>query len=89
MNIYYILNIIILQISLGPGFPKEKDIILEVEVIDIQSSAETVHSHTITSGKASIISRMAKMGQSILPKIPTSTTTDSEDTEVYSSTSLT
>lgn len=33
----YILNIIILQISLGPGFPKEKDIILEVEIIDIQS----------------------------------------------------
>lgn len=69
------------QISLGPGFPKEKDIILEVEIIDIQSPAETIHSHTITSGKASIISRMAKMGQSILPKIPTSTTTDSEDTE--------
>lgn len=36
-----------------------------------------------TSGKASIISRMAKMGQSILPKIPLPSTTDSEDTEVY------
>ncbi|XP_017760441.1 PREDICTED: FK506-binding protein 15-like [Eufriesea mexicana] len=65
------------QISLGPGFPKEKDIILEVEIIQILE--ETDHLHKSPSGKASIISRMAKMGQSILPKLPTST--DSEDTE--------
>ncbi|XP_076477424.1 uncharacterized protein LOC117163417 isoform X2 [Bombus vancouverensis nearcticus] len=68
------------QISLGPGFPKEKDILIEVQVADIQTSGETAHLHKIPSGKASIISRMAKMGQSILPKLP-STTTDSEDTE--------
>ncbi|XP_068975675.1 FK506-binding protein 15-like [Bombus flavifrons] len=68
------------QISLGPGFPKEKDILIEVQVVDIQTSGETAHLHKIPSGKASIISRMAKMGQSILPKLP-STTTDSEDTE--------
>ncbi|XP_050474465.1 FK506-binding protein 15 isoform X2 [Bombus huntii] len=68
------------QISLGPGFPKEKDILIEVQVADIQTSGETSHLHKIPSGKASIISRMAKMGQSILPKLP-STTTDSEDTE--------
>ncbi|XP_043589090.1 FK506-binding protein 15-like [Bombus pyrosoma] len=68
------------QISLGPGFPKEKDILIEVQVVDIQTPGETAHLHKIPSGKASIISRMAKMGQSILPKLP-STTTDSEDTE--------
>ena len=68
------------QISLGPGFPKERDILIEVQVVDIQTSGETAHLHKIPSGKASIISRMAKMGQSILPKLP-STTTDSEDTE--------
>ncbi|XP_076750201.1 FK506-binding protein 15 [Xylocopa sonorina] len=68
------------QISLGPGFPKEKDVLLEIEIIDIQTPDETAVSK-IPSGKASIISRMAKMGQSILPKLPMSTTTDSEDTE--------
>lgn len=36
----------------------------------------------ISSSKAAIISRMAKMGQSILPKTSISTTTDSDDTEV-------
>nr|XP_012138986.1 PREDICTED: FK506-binding protein 15 isoform X2 [Megachile rotundata] len=70
------------QISLGPGFPKDKDIILEIEIIDIQKQQESTNSHKVTSGKASIISRMAKMGQSMfVPKLPTSTTTDSEDTE--------
>lgn len=69
------------QISLGPGFPKEKDIALEIEITDIQIPEETVQLHKTTSGKASIISRMAKMGQSMLPRIPTATTTDSEDTE--------
>ncbi|CAL7949382.1 unnamed protein product [Xylocopa violacea] len=72
------------QISLGPGFPKEKDVLLEIEIIDIQTPDETAASK-VPSGKASIISRMAKMGQSILPKLPVSTTTDSEDTEVESS----
>ncbi|CAD1479282.1 unnamed protein product, partial [Heterotrigona itama] len=71
------------QISLGPGFPKEKDILLEVEIIDIQTF-ELSHLHKTSSDKASIISRMAKMGQSILPKLPSSTT-DSEDTEIESS----
>ncbi|XP_043256554.1 FK506-binding protein 15-like isoform X1 [Colletes gigas] len=69
------------QISLGPGFPKERDILLEIEIIDIQPQAEIPYSDKITSDKASIISRMAKMGQSMLPKTPTTTTTDSEDTE--------
>ncbi|XP_076245764.1 FK506-binding protein 15 isoform X2 [Calliopsis andreniformis] len=67
------------QISLGPGFPKETDIVLDIEIIDIQAPEETSYSHKTASGKASIISRMAKMGQSMLPRIPT--TTDSEDTE--------
>ncbi|XP_017877555.1 FK506-binding protein 15-like [Ceratina calcarata] len=69
------------QISLGPGFPKEKDVLLEIEITDIQTPETTTYTHKVSSGKASIISRMAKMGQSILPKIPTSTTTDSDDTE--------
>lgn len=68
---------------MGPGFPKEKDIALEIEITDIQIPEETVQLHKTTSGKASIISRMAKMGQSMLPRIPTATTTDSEDTEVF------
>ncbi|XP_076645954.1 FK506-binding protein 15 isoform X2 [Halictus rubicundus] len=68
------------QISLGPGFPKEKDVILEIEIIDIQPR-EVTQSHKVANDKASIISRMAKMGHSMLPKIPVSTTTDSEDTE--------
>nr|XP_033329722.1 FK506-binding protein 15-like isoform X1 [Megalopta genalis] len=69
------------QISLGPGFPKEIDVVLEIEIIDIQPREEVTQSHKVTYDKASIISRMAKMGQSMLPKIPVSTTTDSEDTE--------
>ncbi|XP_078032733.1 FK506-binding protein 15 isoform X2 [Augochlora pura] len=69
------------QISLGPGFPKEIDVILEIEIVDIQPREEVTQSHKVTYDKASILSRMAKMGQSILPKIPVSTTTDSEDTE--------
>ena len=69
------------QISLGPGFPKEKDVVMEIEVIDIQAPEESSYANKTTSGKASIISRMAKMGQSMLPRIPTSTATDSEDTE--------
>lgn len=56
---------------------------LIIEIIDIRISEEdTPVSKVATSGKASIISRMAKMGQSILPKIPLTSTTDSEDTEV-------
>ncbi|CAK9813459.1 FK506-binding protein 15 [Anthophora plagiata] len=70
------------QISLGPGFPKEKDVLLEIEIVDIQTPEETNRCPKIGSGKASIISRMAKMGQSILPKLPSSSTTESEDTEV-------
>ncbi|XP_076181374.1 FK506-binding protein 15 isoform X2 [Ptiloglossa arizonensis] len=69
------------QISLGFGFPKEKDVILEIEIIDILPQEEITHLNKIASDKMSILSRMAKMGQSILPKTPTSTTTDSEDTE--------
>ncbi|KAK2580823.1 hypothetical protein KPH14_005905 [Odynerus spinipes] len=70
------------QISLGPGFPKDKDIMMEIEVINIQELEETYSlSKPVVTGKASLLSRMAKMGQSILPKIPASTTTDSEDTE--------
>ncbi|XP_031828608.1 FK506-binding protein 15 isoform X2 [Nomia melanderi] len=72
------------QISLGPGFPKEKDVMLEIEITDIQSKKEVTQLHNVTSNKASIISRMAKMGQSMLPKIPVSHPTDSEDTEVES-----
>ncbi|KAK0080924.1 hypothetical protein PV325_013084 [Microctonus aethiopoides] len=72
------------QISLGPGFPRDKDIAVEIEITDIARSepAQMPSSNLITSsGKASIISRMARMGQSILPKLPSSTATDSEDTE--------
>ncbi|XP_035730579.1 FK506-binding protein 15-like isoform X2 [Vespa mandarinia] len=70
------------QISLGPGFPKDKDILMEIEVTNIQESDEQYSlSKPTVSGKASLLSRMAKMGQSILPKMQTSTTTDSEDTE--------
>ncbi|XP_046416306.1 FK506-binding protein 15-like isoform X2 [Neodiprion fabricii] len=72
------------QIGLGPSFPKDKEIIMEIEVVSIVAKAEPLLQTTKTpdvSQKATIISRMAKMGQSILPKLPTSTTTDSEDTE--------
>ncbi|XP_046738899.1 FK506-binding protein 15-like isoform X2 [Diprion similis] len=72
------------QIGLGPSFPKDKEIIMEIEVVSILAKAEPPLSTTKTPEvcqKATIISRMAKMGQSILPKLPTSTTTDSEDTE--------
>ncbi|EFN85323.1 hypothetical protein EAI_16007 [Harpegnathos saltator] len=70
------------QISLGPGFPKERDIMLIIEIIDIQVPEDDLSVPKVsTSGKASIISRMAKMGQSILPKMPLPSTTDSEDTE--------
>ncbi|XP_043477100.1 FK506-binding protein 15 isoform X1 [Leptopilina heterotoma] len=72
------------QISLGPGFPKERDIVLEIEIINIQRAKEMKIPEAeslISSSKASIISRMAKMGQSILPKTSISTTTDSDDTE--------
>ncbi|XP_050445931.1 FK506-binding protein 15 isoform X2 [Cataglyphis hispanica] len=70
------------QISLGPGFPKERDIMLIIEVTDIRIPEENVPISKIsTSGKAAIISRMAKMGQSILPKMALPSTTDSEDTE--------
>lgn len=68
---------------MGFGFPKEKDVILEIEIIDILPQEEITHLNKIASDKMSILSRMAKMGQSILPKTPTSTTTDSEDTEVF------
>ena len=82
-------NVFLKQISLGPGFPKDKDIALEIEITDIRSSKEAkvpeVKS-SVSSGKAAILSRMAKMGQNILPKtsISTTTSTDSEDTEVLS-----
>ncbi|KAM0731858.1 FK506-binding protein 15 [Formica fusca] len=70
------------QISLGPGFPKERDVMLIIEVTDIKIPEENVPIPKIlTSGKAAIISRMAKMGQSILPKMTLPSTTDSEDTE--------
>ncbi|GAB1866012.1 FK506-binding protein 15 [Camponotus japonicus] len=70
------------QISLGPGFPKERDIMLIIEITDIRILEENLPTlKTSTSGKASIISRMAKMGQPILPKMTLPSTTDSEDTE--------
>ncbi|KAL0114545.1 hypothetical protein PUN28_011680 [Cardiocondyla obscurior] len=72
------------QISLGPGFPKERYIMLIIEIIDIQIQEETLPvslPKSLASEKAAIISRVAKMGQSILPKIPLHSTTDSEDTE--------
>ncbi|XP_012054333.1 PREDICTED: FK506-binding protein 15 [Atta cephalotes] len=70
------------QISLGPGFPKERDIMLIIEITDIRVQEENSPiPKNLTSGKAAIISRMAKMGQSILPKMPLPSTTDSEDTE--------
>ncbi|KAG5326209.1 FKB15 protein, partial [Acromyrmex heyeri] len=70
------------QISLGPGFPKERDIMLIIEITDIRVQEENSPTpKNLTSGKAAIISRMAKMGQSILPKMPLPSTTDSEDTE--------
>lgn len=56
---------------------------LIIEITDIRVPEDNSSiSKVSTSGKASIISRMAKMGQSILPKIPLPSTTDSEDTEV-------
>lgn len=70
------------QISLGPSFPKDKDVMMEIEVVNVQESEETYSvSKPVVTGKALLMSRMAKMGQSILPKMPVSTTTDSEDTE--------
>ncbi|KAH0564530.1 FK506-binding protein 15 [Cotesia glomerata] len=69
------------QISLGPGFPRDKEVALDIEVVDIIPEVKPIASPKPPTGKASLISRMAKMGQSILPKVPTSTTTDSEDTE--------
>lgn len=57
---------------------------LIIEVTDIKIPEENVPIPKIlTSGKAAIISRMAKMGQSILPKMTLPSTTDSEDTEVF------
>ncbi|KMQ84364.1 fk506-binding protein 15 [Lasius niger] len=74
------------QISLGPGFPKERDIMLIIEITDIRIPEENLPTPKIsTSGKAAIISRMAKMGQSILPKVTLPSTTDSEDTEIEQS----
>ncbi|XP_036140565.1 FK506-binding protein 15 isoform X5 [Monomorium pharaonis] len=70
------------QISLGPGFPKERDIMLIIEITDIrEQEKDPLVPKNSTSGKAAIISRMAKMGQSILPKMSLPSTTDSEDTE--------
>lgn len=70
------------QISLGPGFPKERDVMLIIEITDIQIQEENSSApKSSMSEKAAIISRMAKMGQSILPKMPLPSTTDSEDTE--------
>lgn len=71
------------QISLGIGFPRDKDIALDIEIIDIKKPGDVIPSPKVPvpGGKANLISRMAKMGQSILPKVPASTTTDSEDTD--------
>ncbi|XP_020294017.1 FK506-binding protein 15 [Pseudomyrmex gracilis] len=69
------------QISLGPGFPKERYVMLMIEIIDVRTSEESPPTSKTSSGRAAIISRMAKMGQSILPKMPLLSTTDSEDTE--------
>lgn len=55
---------------------------LIIEITDIRVQEENPPAPKSSSGKASIISRMAKMGQSILPKMPLPSTTDSEDTEV-------
>lgn len=56
---------------------------LIIEIMDIRAPEENPPVSKSSSGKAAIISRMAKMGQSILPKMPVLSTTDSEDTEVY------
>ncbi|XP_011873120.1 PREDICTED: FK506-binding protein 15 [Vollenhovia emeryi] len=70
------------QISLGPGFPKERDVMLIIEITDIRAQEDnSPATKSSMSEKAAIISRMAKMGQSILPKMPLPSTTDSEDTE--------
>lgn len=69
------------QLTLGPGFPMTKDIAMEIEIVDIiKPEEESIPSPKlpVPGGKAALISRMAKMGQSILPKV---STTDSEDTE--------
>lgn len=55
---------------------------LIIEIIDVRTSEENPPTSKMSSGRAAIISRMAKMGQSILPKMPLPSTTDSEDTEV-------
>lgn len=56
---------------------------LIIEIIDVRVQEEKSPApKSSTSEKAAIISRMARMGQSILPKMPTLSTTDSEDTEV-------
>lgn len=56
---------------------------LIIEITDIQIQEENSSApKSSMSEKAAIISRMAKMGQSILPKMPLPSTTDSEDTEV-------
>lgn len=56
---------------------------LIIEIMNIRVPEENPPtSKNSASGKAAIISRMAKMGQSILPKMPALSTTDSEDTEV-------
>lgn len=56
-------------------------LIIEITDIRVQEENSSIPKN-LTSGKAAIISRMAKMGQSILPKMPLPSTTDSEDTEV-------
>lgn len=58
---------------------------MEIEVVSLFTRDELsppIVKPPEISQKATIISRMAKMGQSILPKLPPSTTTDSDDTEV-------
>jgi len=55
---------------------------LIIEITDIRAQEVNAPApKSSTSEKAAIISRMAKMGQSILPKMPLPSTTDSEDTE--------
>lgn len=56
---------------------------LIIEITDIRKENLPVSRTSSISEKASIISRMAKMGQSILPKRSLSSATDSEDTEVF------
>ncbi|XP_023289463.1 FK506-binding protein 15 [Orussus abietinus] len=71
------------QVGLGPGFPKDRDIALEVTLMDILPKEDSLTSQISASpsGTTSILSRIAEMKQSMLPKLPISASTDSDDTE--------